>query len=62
MQGGGALKSSIENETGCVNYKFILMNILLPEFKLSFIWIFSQLLLGAMKAPLVLFIEPDALI
>jgi len=34
----------------------------LPEFKLSFIWIFTQLLLGSMKAPLVLFIEPDALI
>ena len=36
--------------------------IILPEFKLSFIWIFSQLLLGFMKASLVLFIEPDALI
>ncbi len=35
---------------------------LLPKLKLSFIWIFSQLLLGSMKASLVLFIEPYAFI
>lgn len=60
MQQGGTNKNSIEIETGRVNY--ISMNVSLPEFKLSFIWIFSQLLLGSMKALLVLFIEPDALI
>lgn len=60
MQQGGTNKNSIEIETGRVNY--ISMNVSLPEFKLTFIWIFSQLLLGSMKALLVLFIEPDALI